>query len=203
MRVLGVDPGSVVCGYGVVEQVGKKLSLIEYGVIEARRQHEDLPQRLKLIYDRLGQVIARSLPDELAIETIFYSKNVASIVKLAHARSAAILAAIGAQVPTAEYAPRFIKRAVTGNGAAGKDQVQYMVKTLLDIEETPQFYDATDALAIAICHLYQLGPLAGGLVQAGKSKPLSTSTTKQKRGSRSSKAASWAEFVAKHPDRVK
>jgi crossover junction endodeoxyribonuclease RuvC len=183
MRVLGVDPGSVVCGYGVVEKHGKTLTLIEYGVIEAKRQHEDLPQRLKTIYERLGQVIARSLPDELAIETIFYSKSVPSIIKLAHARSAAILAAVMAEIPTAEYAPRSIKRAVTGNGNASKEQVQYMIKTLLNIEETPDFFDATDALATAVCHLYQASSLVG---KAGKKR-----------------AGSWAEFVALNPERVK
>jgi crossover junction endodeoxyribonuclease RuvC len=187
MRVLGVDPGSVVCGYGVVEKQGKKLQLIEYGVIEAKRQHEDLPQRLRTIYERLGQVIVRSLPDELAIETIFYSKNVQSIVKLAHARSAAILAAVMAEIPTAEYSPRFIKKSVTGTGTASKEQVQYMVKNLLSIEETPEFYDATDALAIAICHLYQTQGLTGAA--SGKKAK--------------SKAKSWAEFIAMNPERVK
>ncbi len=181
MRVLGVDPGSVVCGYGVVEKEGKRLTLIEYGVIEAKKRHEDLPQRLKMIYERLGQVIERALPDELAIETIFYSKSVPSIIKLAHARSAAILAAVTAQLPTAEYSPRSIKKAVTGSGNASKEQVQYMMKTLLSIEETPEFFDATDALAIAVCHLYQSSSMLGG----------------------KKKANSWAEFIALNPERVK
>jgi crossover junction endodeoxyribonuclease RuvC len=183
MRVLGVDPGSVICGYGVVEKQGKTLQLIEYGVIEAKRQYEDLPQRLKTIYERLGSVITRALPDEMAIETVFYSKNVQSIVKLAHARSAAVLAAVMAEIPTAEYSPRFIKKSVTGNGNASKEQVQYMVKNLLNIEETPEFYDATDALAIAICHLYQTQGLTGAV---GRKK-----------------AKSWAEFIALNPERVK
>ena len=186
MRVLGVDPGSVVCGYGVVEKIGKNISLIEYGVIEAKRQHEDLPLRLKTIYTRLQKVIERSLPDELAIETIFYSKSASSIIKLAHARSAAILAAVMAEIPTAEYAPRSIKRSVTGNGNASKEQVQYMMRTLLNIEETPDFYDATDALAVAVCHCYQLG---GAL--AGKS------------GGGGKKTSSWKEFIELNPGRVK
>ncbi|MCU0427396.1 MAG: crossover junction endodeoxyribonuclease RuvC [Candidatus Kapabacteria bacterium] len=183
MRILGIDPGSVVCGYGVVEKVGKNLTLIEYGVIEAKRQHEDIPLRLKTIYTRLQKVIERSLPDQLAIETIFYSKSVPSIIKLAHARSAAILAAIMLDVPAVEYAPRFIKKAVTGNGNASKEQVQYMVKNLLGIEETPDFYDATDALAVAICHSYQIASLAG---KGGKKK-----------------ASSWKEFIEMNPERVK
>jgi crossover junction endodeoxyribonuclease RuvC len=183
MRILGVDPGSVVCGYGVVEKVGKNITLIEYGVIEAKRQHEDIPLRLKTIFTRLQKVIERALPNELAIETIFYSKSVPSIIKLAHARSAAILAAVMAEVPTAEYSPRFIKRSVTGNGNASKEQVQYMVRNLLNIEETPDFYDATDALAVAICHAYQLQMLSG---KGGKKK-----------------ASSWKEFIEMNPERVK
>lgn len=183
MRILGVDPGSVVCGYGVVEKKGKHITLIEYGVIEAKRQHDDIPLRLKTIYTRLQKVIERALPDELAIETIFYSKSVPSIIKLAHARSAAILAAVMAEVPTVEYSPRFIKRSVTGNGNASKEQVQYMVRTLLNIEETPDFYDATDALAVAICHAYQLQTLGA---KGGKKK-----------------AGSWKEFVEMNPERVK
>lgn len=183
MRILGVDPGSVVCGYGVIEKEGKHLTLIEYGVIEAKRQHEDLPLRLKTIYTRLQKVIERSLPDQLAIETIFYHKSASSIIKLAHARSAAILAAIMLDIPASEYAPRFIKRAVTGNGSASKEQVQYMVRTLLNIEETPDFYDATDALAVAICHSYQIAALTG---KSGKRK-----------------ASSWKEFIELNPERVK
>jgi crossover junction endodeoxyribonuclease RuvC len=128
-------------------------------------------------------VIERSLPDELAIETIFYSKSAPSIIKLAHARSAAILAAVMAEIPTSEYAPRSIKRSVTGNGNASKEQVQYMMRTLLNIEETPDFYDATDALAVAVCHCNQLGVLAGK--SGGK------------------KASSWKEFIELNPDRVK
>lgn len=182
MRVLGVDPGTVVCGYGVVEKKGKHLHLIEYGVIEARKKHDDIPMRLKVIFERLQQVIERSKPDELAIETIFYSKNVSSILKLAHARSAAILAAVLAQVPTSEYSPRTVKHSVTGKGSASKEQVQFMIKTLLHIQETPEFFDATDALALAICHLNQLQGLAGA---GGK------------------RAKNWKEFIEQNPERVK
>jgi crossover junction endodeoxyribonuclease RuvC len=200
MRVLGVDPGSVVCGYGVIEKQGKHITLIEYGVIEAKRRHEDLPQRLKVIYERLGSVIRRSLPDELAIESIFHAKNVSSIVKLAHARSAAILAAVMAEVPTTEYAPRLVKRAVTGNGSASKEQVQYMIKTLLDIEETPDFFDVTDALAVALCHLYQVSALASASSSRRRSggKAAQASPTQRQK-----KAATWEEFVAAHPHRIK
>lgn len=203
MRVLGIDPGSVVCGYGVVEKRGKSLTLIEYGVIEAKKQYEDLPLRLKTIYTRLQKVIARSLPDQTAVESIFYHKSAPSIIKLAHARSAAILASIMADVPAVEYAPRFVKRSVTGNGSAGKEQVQYMVRTLLDIEETPEFFDATDALAVAICHCYQLPALAARSPKINAAQLLGDKANRQQRQKKKGKNNdAWKEFIALNPDRV-
>ncbi|MCS6808481.1 MAG: crossover junction endodeoxyribonuclease RuvC [Bacteroidota bacterium] len=186
MRVLGVDPGSVVCGYGVIESTEQqRMTLLEYGVIEAKRQHSDMPLRLKAIYTRLQKVIERSSPNCLAIETVFHSKSVSSIIKLAQARSAAILAASMLDIPIVEYAPRFVKRAVTGHGNANKEQVQFMVRTLLHIEETPEFYDATDALAVAICHSYH---------------SLSSVRVGSQRRRRS---ISWKEFVEMYPERVR
>ncbi len=181
MRILGVDPGSIVCGYGVIEKEGKHITLIEYGVIEAKKREESIPLRLKIIYERLEKVIDRSLPDMLAIESVFYHKNVASVVKLAHARAAAILAAVNRELPTIEYSPKEVKRSVTGNGNASKEQVQYMIKHLLKIEETPEFYDATDALAVCLCHLYRMNSAAPG----------------------AKRASNWADFVQKNPARVK
>ena len=177
MRVLGIDPGSIICGYGVVEKQGRDIVLIEYGVVEAAKQHKNLALRLRTIFTRLEQVVERTLPDELAIESLFHAKNVASLIKLSHARSAAILPCILRDIPVIEYSPREVKRSVTGNGNAGKEQVQYMVRTMLKIEETPEFYDATDALAVAIGHVY-------------------------KAHSPQSSSRSWKEFIEQHPDRV-
>lgn len=177
MRVLGIDPGSIICGYGVVEKDGRDLVLIEYGVIEAAKQHKSIPLRLKTIFLRLQQVIERTLPDELAIESLFHAKNVSSLIKLAHARSAAILPCILRDIPVIEYSPREVKRAVTGNGNASKEQVQFMVRTVLGIEETPEFYDATDALAVAIGHTY-------------------------KAHSPQTSSRSWKDFVEQHPGRI-
>lgn len=177
MRILGIDPGSVVCGYGVVEKKKNDLILIEYGVIKAKKKHETFPLRLKIIFERLTQVIERSLPDEAAFETMFYSKNAQSLIKLSYARAAAMLATTMREIPIAEYSPKEIKKSVTGNGAASKEQVQYMVKNILNIEETHEFMDATDALATAICHL---------------NKP-------QIKGNY---ASSWKEFIKNNPDRI-
>lgn len=178
MRILGIDPGSVVCGYGVIEREGNVLSLVEYGVIEAKKQHQELPRRLEVIFERLGQVIERSLPDEAAIEQVFFAKNVQSLVKLSHARGVAMVTATLKQIPMAEYSALEVKRSVTGNGHASKEQVGFMVRSMLKIDETSKFYDATDALAVAITHALKR----------------SNTATKQSR--------SWKEFVDANPDRI-
>jgi crossover junction endodeoxyribonuclease RuvC len=162
----------------VVERKGKTVHLVEYGVIHAKKKDESMPLRLKMIFERLTSVVDRCLPDEMAIENIYYAKNVQSTVKLAHARAAAILPAVLRDIPTAEYNPSEIKRSVTGNGAASKEQVQYMVRSMLGIVETPEFFDATDALAVAIAHA------------------LKASAPK-------TRARSWAQFVAENPGKVK
>jgi len=152
MIILGIDPGSIFCGYGVIEIQSNNLKLIEYGVIKAKKKQEKYPLRLKEIFIRLQAVIERTLPDETAIESMFYSKNVQSLIKLSQARAIAMLVSSLRDIPVIDYSPREVKKAVTGNGNADKIQVQYMVKKLLNIEETNEFYDATDALAVAICH---------------------------------------------------
>ena len=177
MRVLGIDPGSVVCGYGVIEKIGAKITLVEYGVIEAKKMHPSLQLRLEAIFTRLQKVVERSLPDESALESLFYAKNPQSLMKLSHARGVAMLVPTMHQIPVAEYSAREVKRAVTGNGNSSKEQVQFMVRTLLNIEETPEFYDATDALAVAICHAF-------------------------KASSPQSRARSWKDFITQNPQRV-
>jgi crossover junction endodeoxyribonuclease RuvC len=177
MRILGIDPGSVICGYGVVEKDKNNIILIEYGVIKAKKKHETFPLRLKIIFERLTQVIERTMPDESAFETMFYSKNAQTLIKLSYARAAAMLATTMREIPIAEYSPKEIKKSVTGNGNASKEQVQYMVKNLLNISETHEFLDATDALATAICHA---------------NKPLT-------QGNYSS---SWKEFIKNNPDKI-
>ncbi|MCL2039155.1 MAG: crossover junction endodeoxyribonuclease RuvC [Bacteroidetes bacterium] len=188
MKILGIDPGSVFCGYGVIDANGKKLSVIEYGTIEVKKKAEYLPLRMKEIYDRILSVIDRTAPDSAAIESVFYSKNVQSLIKLSMARSAAILAVVNRNIDIAEYTAKDIKRSVTGRGNANKEQVRYMMKAILNIAETSNYYDTTDALAIAVCH-------SNHIVLEGKNS-FSSSNNK------STKKTSWAKYLENHPDKI-
>ena len=182
MIILGVDPGTLVTGYGVIETEGKSVTVLEFDVI-INRNERSMPIRLKEIYSKLCGVIAKYHPDEFAIETAFYGKNAQSALKLGHARGVSMLAAVNHEIPTSEYSPREVKKAVVGNGAASKNQVQFMVKSLLRLRETPKLFDATDALAVALCHI-QRNHKTGG-------KRNGTARRKN-----------WASFVKANPDRV-
>jgi crossover junction endodeoxyribonuclease RuvC len=155
MRILGVDPGSRITGYGVVQVEGGKERLVEYGVLklDAEKSHE---LRLKQIYDRLTQVIERCLPDECAVEMPVYGRNPQSMLKLGRAQAAAMLAVLNRDIPVVQYTPKEVKRSVSGNGNAAKEQVWYMVRSILAItEEDKSGFDATDALAVALCHAHR------------------------------------------------
>jgi crossover junction endodeoxyribonuclease RuvC len=152
--ILGVDPGSLITGYGVIEAHRGRMKVLAAGAVR-NDSRTSLPLRLKSIFSALEAVIAERHPDELAIETAFYGKNAQSALKLGHARGAAMLAAVLRGIPAREYSPREVKKAVTGNGNASKEQVQYMVKCLLGLKQTPKYFDTTDALAVAICHLHR------------------------------------------------
>ncbi len=150
-RVLGVDPGSIRCGWGVVEQIGNRLSHVASGTIQAGRG--DLNERLITIYDSLSEVCRTWQPSSGAIEGIFFQRNAQSALKLGHARGVAILAMAHAGLPITEYEPTVAKKAVVGTGRAGKDQVAAMIGMLLGVRGVGA--DTTDALAIAVCHLQQ------------------------------------------------
>ena len=152
--ILGVDPGSLITGYGVIEAHRGRMKVLAADAVR-NDSRTSLPLRLKSIFSALEGVIAEWHPDELAIETAFYGKNAQSALKLGHARGAAMLAAVLRGIPAREYSPREVKKAVTGNGNASKEQVQYMVKCLLHLKQTPKYFDTTDALAVAICHLHR------------------------------------------------
>ena len=154
MRVLGIDCGGEYTGYGVVESSAHgKLCCLTCGAIKLSPR-EALPRRLSRIYLELGTIISEQQPDEVAIEDVFYALNVKSALKLGQVRGVALLAAATCGVPVAEYAPLRIKSSVVGYGLAKKEQVQFMVARLLELEELPQPADAADALAIAICHIH-------------------------------------------------
>jgi crossover junction endodeoxyribonuclease RuvC len=160
MRVLGIDCGGEYTGYGVVEMYsGGQLVCLACGAIKLSPR-EPLARRLSQIYDQLGVLIGEHRPDEVAIEGIFYALNVKSALKLGQVRGVAMLAAASAGLEVAEYSPLTIKSSVVGYGRAEKQQVQLMVTRLLGLAEPPEPMDASDALAIAICHLHTAGTLA-------------------------------------------
>lgn len=160
MRILGVDPGSITTGFGVVDYERGRLRLVEQGSITTRRGAE-LADRLCRIHDVLLEVIGRTSPDAVAVETPFAGQNVKSLIQLAHARGVVLLAARSAHLDLFEYAPRSIKSAVVGFGGAEKEQVAKMVRILLpDCAKLVMSADAADALAVAICHAHSAGGAA-------------------------------------------
>lgn len=148
-RVLGIDPGSRITGFGLVDVNGRDFRYLESGCI--RMSDADFPQRLRQIFTGITQIVEDYQPDMLAIEKVFVKNNVASALKLGQARGAAICAAVMGDLQVSEYSPTEVKKAIVGNGRAGKEQVQHMVCALLQLKGLPQV-DASDALAIALCH---------------------------------------------------
>ncbi len=153
MRVLGIDPGTLTSGYGIVAEEDHKLFHVVSGGISPSAK-QPFPKRLKKIYEELEKIIDNYRPQVVVIEDIFVSKNIKSALKLGHARGVAILVAMNAGLAVFEYAPLEVKQAVVGNGKADKKQVQMMVKALLDLPKVPHPADAADALATAICHIH-------------------------------------------------
>ena len=151
MRVIGIDPGTRVAGYAVVDKVGRDLRCVEYGAITAAR-NAAAPLRLKRIYEGLEEVIARHKPEVAAMEETFYGKSAKSAIRMGEGRGIAILAAAMAGLPVHTYAATLVKKAAVGVGSAHKSQVQQMVRAILNLPEVPEPEDAADALAIAICH---------------------------------------------------
>jgi crossover junction endodeoxyribonuclease RuvC len=179
--IIGIDPGTNVMGYGILGVKGKKPEMMAMGVVKLDR-YESHYLRLRRIHERVTSLIEQYLPDEMAIEAPFFGKNVQSMLKLGRAQGVAMTAALIHDVPITEYEPRKIKMAITGNGAASKEQVKEMLRRILNISADAflKELDATDALAAALCHFYEL------------SRPVVKSGAK-----------SWKEFIARNPDRVK
>lgn len=177
---MGIDPGTNVMGYGILGVRGGKPEVVVMGVIELSR-FESHYKRLHRIFERVSGLAAQYLPDEVALEAPFFGKNVQSMLKLGRAQGVAMAAVLSRDIPVAEYAPRSIKMAVSGNGQASKEQVANMLKHLLHLreEQMPKLLDATDALAVALTHFYETG------------KPAVAKGPK-----------SWAEFLAKNPERL-
>lgn len=152
LRVLGIDPGSRITGYGLVEQEGSRLIHLDNGAVFTDSA-ADFPGRLQQIFNGITQIIEQFRPDHVAVENIFFATNPQSALKLGQARGAAIVAAVHAGLPVSEYTALQVKQAVVGQGKASKEQVQKMLKALLGLPEIAQA-DASDALAVAVCHIH-------------------------------------------------
>lgn len=159
MRILGIDPGYAILGYGVLDATGTRLTAVDFGVIETK-PNERLPARLNLLYEGTRALIERHRPDCAVFEELFFYRNITTALDVGAGRGVAILAAERAGLPLYEYTPMQIKLAVTGNGHADKRAVQQMVKMLLSLPAPPRPDDAADALAAAICHGCTIGPAA-------------------------------------------
>lgn len=152
--ILGIDPGTAVMGYGVVKETGSKLALISLGVVKMNHL-DDHSLKLQRIFEKTIGLIDSYHPDCLAFEAPFYGKNIQVMLKLGRAQGVAMAAALSRNLPICEYSPRKIKQSITGNGNATKEQVAAMLQNLLTFKETPEFLDATDGLAVAVCHSFQ------------------------------------------------
>lgn len=180
--IIGIDPGTNVMGYGILGVAARKPVMIAMGVVELSK-FESHYRRLGRIYERVLGLVEQYLPDEMAIEAPFFGKNVQSMLKLGRAQGVAMAAALCRDIPIVEYEPRKIKMAITGNGAASKEQVREMLRRILDIPQEsllPQL-DSTDALGAALCHFYE------------SSKPAAARSS----------CKSWKEFILRNPDKVK
>jgi crossover junction endodeoxyribonuclease RuvC len=182
--IAGIDPGTNVLGYAVIRCSGRHIELLSMGVIQLNK-YENAYEKLKRIFEGVQRLVKGYKPDAFAVEAPFFGKNVQSMLKLGRAQGVAIAAAAIHNVPVIEYSPKKVKQSITGNGNAGKEQVAAMLLSILKIEIQPKFLDATDALAVAVCHSYQQGAVAA------KKK-----TTAKK------KSAAWSKFVADNPHRI-
>lgn len=154
MRVIGIDPGTRVIGYGVIETSGSTLKALGWGAIDVRKK--TLPERLSELFKSLTAVLKKYKPHCAAVEKAFFAKSADSVIKIGEGRGVAILAAALQNIPVSDYSATMIKKSVTGTGAAHKSQVQNMVKVILGLDSLPQPLDASDALACAICHCHRI-----------------------------------------------
>ncbi len=176
--ILGIDPGTTIMGYGIIRAKDKNPELLVLGVLELKKLTDHFT-KLKRIFDRTVSLIDQYNPDELAIESQFYGKNVQSMLKLGRAQGTAIAAGLSRSIPIFEYAPLKIKMAITGQGKASKEQVALVLQQMLHIPEIPENLDATDGLAVAICHFYQKNNVVGG-----------------------NQVKSWKDFINKNPGKM-
>lgn len=188
--ILGIDPGTTVMGYAVIRIVKRSPELVVMGGIDLRKI-KDTYLKLKRISERIQELVEEYLPDEMALEAPFFGKNVQSMLKLGRAQGVAMAAALVRDIPVTEYAPRKVKMMVVGQGEASKEQVSLMLKAQFKIAEMPKTLDASDALAVAVCHYYSTLSESRKQLQNKPVRP-----TKKKA------ASSWAQFVREHPEKL-
>lgn len=188
--ILGIDPGTLIMGYGLISVNKSSVSLIEMGVLHLSK-HKDHSERLRLIFKKMESLISLHQPTEVAIEAPFFGKNVQSMLKLGRAQGVAIAAAMMSGLQAVEYSPRKIKQSVTGRGSATKEQVWTMLQHTLNIVDDVKYMDATDAVAVALCHHYQ------------NRTALQLETTTIATPAKKKKTTDWASFVAQNPGRIK
>ena len=164
--ILGIDPGTTIMGFGLIKVVGKKMEFIQMNELLLKK-YDDHYIKLKLIFERTVELIDTYHPDEIAIEAPFFGKNVQSMLKLGRAQGVAMAAGLSREVPITEYLPKKIKMAITGNGNASKEQVAKMLQSMLGLKTLPKNLDATDGLAAAVCHFYNMGKIATGKSYTG------------------------------------
>lgn len=176
MLIIGIDPGTITTGFGIIGFSNSQFTLIKSGVISPPSKFV-LSEKLKIIYSSIDDLIKTYKPDEFALETAFYGKNVQSTLKIGYVRGISLLAAANNELIPGEYSPREIKKAVVGRGAATKEQVQFMVTKLVTLKKDNIKFDETDAIAVAICHAFKVNSF-------------------------SSKSGSWKKFVQDNPDKI-
>ena len=174
--ILGLDPGTNVMGYGIILIRGSKMNILQFGIIQLSK-YDSHELKLKKIFERVLALVDEFIPDEVALEAPFYGKNVQSMLKLGRAQGVAMSAALYREIPITEYAPKKVKQSVTGNGNASKEQVARMLMQIFNLKELPKLLDASDALAVAVCHHYQKGAVKN-------------------------KKSSWEGFVKENPGKV-
>jgi len=185
--ILGIDPGTVIMGYGIIAVTGQQIRMLEMDVIKLNGK-KDMFERLGIINDVIHDLIVRYQPHEMAIEAPFFGKNIQSMLKLGRAQGVAIAVAISGKLPVAEYSPKKVKQSITGNGNATKEQIWKMLSSIMTLPQTISYFDASDALAVAVCHHFSANAIP---VEAGSAKKAARK-----------KSTGWADFIRNNPDRI-
>lgn len=191
IKILGIDPGTSVLGYSVIEIQGKNIQLLSLGVVHLNKCAGHY-NKLKRIFEKITFILETYLPDEVAVEAPFYGNNVQSMLKLGRAQGVVITASMLKDIPVTEYSPRKIKQSITGNGNSSKEQVSAMLQSILKLDAIPKYFDATDALGVALCHHLQIG-----------SAIYQKSETPKRKSTGGGNSKNWKSFVDAHPDRIK